>query len=70
MNDKDHLAFQADTYPGCEEDDPIAIICGETPVNQEEKANRQERTFSKSIRVKRKWGMSLSILTACHMELF
>ena len=55
MNDKDHLSFQADTYPGCEEDDPIAIVCGETPVNQEEK----ERTFSKSIRVKARWGMSL-----------
>ena len=27
MNDKDHLSFQADTYPGCEENDPIAIVC-------------------------------------------
>ena len=60
MNDKDHLSLQADTYPGCEEDDPIAIVCGETPVNQEEKAKPQERTFSKSIRVKKNWSMSLS----------
>ena len=60
MNDKDHLAFQADSYPGCEEDDPIAIVCGETLVNQEEKAKLpQERTFSKSIRVKYTWCMSL-----------
>ena len=59
MNDNDHLSFQADTYPGCEEDDPIAIVCGETPVKQEEKAKPQVRTFSKSIRVKRTWCMSL-----------
>ena len=45
MNDEDHLSFQADTYPGCEEDDPIAIVC-------------LERTFSKSIRVKMTWGTS------------
>ena len=32
MNDNDHLAFQADSYPGCEEDDPIAIVCGEQGV--------------------------------------
>lgn len=56
MNDKDHLSLQADTYPGCEEDDPIAIVCGETPIDQEEKAKPQESqnkttTFSKSIRV-------------------
>ena len=71
MNDKDHLSFQADTYLGCEEDDPIAIVCGETPVNQEEgKAKPQERTFSKSIRVKGYWGMSPSISTACQVELF
>ena len=72
MNDNDHLAFQADSYPGCEEDDPIAIVCGETPVNQEEKAKPQVRLFSKSIRVKGHWGMSLypSISTACQIEVF
>ena len=59
MNDNDHLSFQADTYPGCEEDDPIAIVCGETPVKPEEKAKPQVSTFSKSIRVKHPWCMSL-----------
>ena len=62
MNDIDHLFFHSDTYPGCEEDDPVAIVCGETPVNQEEKAKPQESqkkttSFSKSIRVKYTWGI-------------
>jgi hypothetical protein len=61
MNNKDHLSFQTDTYPGWEEDDPIAIVCGEAPVNQDEKAKPQESqkettSFSKSIRVKGTWG--------------
>ncbi|KIJ97962.1 hypothetical protein K443DRAFT_104775 [Laccaria amethystina LaAM-08-1] len=57
MNDKDHLSFQADTYPGCEEDDPIAIVCGEAPVNQakSQESEKKTTTFSKSIRVTGTW---------------
>jgi hypothetical protein len=62
MNDKDHLSFQADTYPGCEEDDPIAIVCGEAPVNQakSQESEKKTTTFSKSIRVTGTWRMLIN----------
>jgi len=56
MNDKDHLSFQADTYPGCEEDDPIAVVCGEAKPQESQK---KTTSFSQSIRVKGTWCMSL-----------
>jgi len=31
MNDNDQLSLLAQTYPGCAEDDPIAVVCKDGP---------------------------------------
>ena len=54
MNDNDQLSFLAQTYPGCAEDDPIAIVCEEDLVDKPQVG--ENNTFSKQIRATSTWS--------------
>lgn len=36
MNDDDQLSLPAQTYPGCAEDDPMAVVCEDVPQEDED----------------------------------
>ena len=54
MNDNDQFSLLAQTYPGCTEDDPIAIVCEEVLVDTPQV--RENNIFSKQIRATLTWG--------------
>ena len=54
MNDNDQLSLLAQTYPGCAEDDPIAIVCEEDLVDKPQVGS--DNLFSKQIRATTTWS--------------
>jgi hypothetical protein len=47
MKDADRASFLAETYPGCLEDDPLALVCGLTTMGE---ALGQRSTMTRPIR--------------------
>ena len=54
MNDNDQLSLLVQTYPGCAEDDPIAIVCEEELVDKPQVGS--DNLFSKQIRATTTWS--------------
>ena len=54
MNDNDQLSLLSQTYPGCAEDDPIAIVCEEDFVDKPQVGS--DNLFSKQIRATTTWS--------------
>ena len=54
MNDNDQLSLLAQTYPGCTEDDPIAVVCEEDLVDKPQVGGNN--IFSKIVQAKLTWS--------------
>ena len=54
MNDNDQLSLLGQTYPGCAEDDPIAIVCEKDLVDKPQVGS--DNLFSKQIRATTTWS--------------
>jgi len=56
MSDDNPLSCSAQTYPGCMEDEPIVVLCGEVSQGNDKKPEPGNRMFSTQVTAQMSWS--------------